>query len=45
VRLRGSLSFIAANFGSRLVIGAVGPEIVLPLLVAATSLMVVAAHL
>jgi PPP family 3-phenylpropionic acid transporter len=45
VRLWGSLSFIAASFGSGLVIGKIGPQIVLPILVAATALLVVAAHL
>jgi PPP family 3-phenylpropionic acid transporter len=45
VRLWGSLSFIAASFGSGLVIGTMGAGVVLPLLVAATSLMVLAAHL
>jgi PPP family 3-phenylpropionic acid transporter len=45
VRLWGSLSFIAASFGSGLIIGKIGPQIVLPILVAATSLLVVAAHL
>jgi PPP family 3-phenylpropionic acid transporter len=45
VRLWGSLSFIVATFGAGLIIGALGPGIVLPLLVAATSLMVLAAHL
>jgi PPP family 3-phenylpropionic acid transporter len=45
VRLWGSLSFIVASFGSGLIIGAAGPQVVLPLLVAATILMVLAAHL
>jgi MFS transporter, PPP family, 3-phenylpropionic acid transporter len=45
VRLWGSLSFIVASFGSGLIIGTAGPEVVLPLLVAATLLMVLAAHL
>ena len=45
VRLWGSLSFIVAAFGTGVIIGLVGPEIVLPLLVAATLLMALAAHL
>jgi PPP family 3-phenylpropionic acid transporter len=45
VRLWGSLSFIAASLGSGLIIGRIGPEIVLPLLVAATTLLVLGAHL
>ncbi|MGH6833536.1 MAG: MFS transporter [Methyloceanibacter sp.] len=45
VRLWGSLSFIVASLGSGLVIGKIGPEVVLPLLVAGTALMVLAAHL
>jgi len=45
VRLWGSLSFIVASLGSGLIIGKIGPEVVLPLLVAATALMVVGAHL
>jgi PPP family 3-phenylpropionic acid transporter len=45
VRLWGSLSFIAASFGSGLAVGTIGPQIVLPILVAAVALMVVAAHL
>lgn len=45
VRLWGSLSFIAASFGSGIVIGWAGAGIVLPLLVTATVLMVLAAHL
>lgn len=45
VRLWGSLSFIVASLGSGLVIGKIGPEVVLPLLVAGTVLMVIAAHL
>jgi PPP family 3-phenylpropionic acid transporter len=45
VRLWGSLSFIVASLGSGLVIGKIGPEVVLPLLVAATALMVLGAHL
>jgi PPP family 3-phenylpropionic acid transporter len=45
VRLWGSLSFIAASFGSGLIIGTAGAEVVLPLLVASTALMVVGAHL
>lgn len=45
VRLWGSLSFIVASFGSGLIIGLTGPEVVLPLLVAATALMVLGAYL
>jgi PPP family 3-phenylpropionic acid transporter len=45
VRLWGSLSFIAASFGSGIAIGWAGAGIVLPLLAAAAALMVVAAHL
>ncbi len=45
VRLWGSLSFIAAAFGTGVIIGLAGPEIVLPLLVAASLLMALAAHL
>ena len=45
VRLWGSLSFIAASLGAGILIGHVGPQAVLPLLVAATGLMVLGAHL
>jgi PPP family 3-phenylpropionic acid transporter len=45
VRLWGSLSFIVASFGSGLIVGTAGPQVVLPLLVAATMLMVLAAQL
>ncbi len=45
VRLWGSLSFIAASLGSGVIIGSIGPEIVLPLLVAGTTLLVLGAHL
>jgi len=45
VRLWGSLSFIAASLGSGVIIGRFGPEIVLPLLVAGTMLLVLGAHL
>jgi len=45
VRLWGSLSFIVASLGSGLIIGRIGPEVVLPLLVAATALMILGAHL
>ena len=45
VRLWGSLSFIIASFGSGIIIGKAGAETVLPLLVAATTLMVLGAHL
>lgn len=45
VRLWGSLSFIVASLGSGLIIGKIGPEVVLPLLVAPTALMVLGAHL
>lgn len=45
VRLWGSLSFIVASLGSGLIIGKLGPEAVLPLLVAAAILLVLGAHL
>jgi PPP family 3-phenylpropionic acid transporter len=45
VRLWGSLSFIAANLASGVVIGVMGAKIVMPLLVAGTVLLVVGAHL
>src|SRR5262245_62883635 len=45
VRLWGSLSFIAANLGSGIIIGLIGAKIVLPLLVAGTVLLVLGAHL
>jgi len=45
VRLWGSLSFIVASLGTGVIIGKVGPEAVLPLLVAATVLLVLGAHL
>src|SRR5262245_19092852 len=45
VRLWGSLSFIAANLGSGIIIGLIGAKIVLPLLVAGTMLLVLGAHL
>lgn len=45
VRLWGSLSFIVASLGAGVVIGKAGPEAVLPLLVAATALMVLGTHL
>jgi PPP family 3-phenylpropionic acid transporter len=45
VRLWGSLSFIAASLGSGVVIGRIGPEAVMPLLVAGTALLVLCAHL
>ena len=45
VRLWGSLSFIAANLGSGVIIGLIGPKVVLPLLVAGTALLVLGAHL
>ncbi|MGD9501070.1 MAG: MFS transporter [Methyloceanibacter sp.] len=45
VRLWGSLSFIAANLGSGVAIGFIGPRVVLPLLVAGTMLLVLGAHL
>lgn len=45
VRLWGSLSFIAASLLSGVVIGKIGPEVVLPILVAGTALLVVGAHL
>jgi PPP family 3-phenylpropionic acid transporter len=45
VRLWGSLSFIVASLGAGVVIGQIGPEVVLPLLVGATMLLVIGAHL
>jgi MFS transporter, PPP family, 3-phenylpropionic acid transporter len=45
VRLWGSLSFIAASLGAGVIIGQVGPGIVLPLLAGATVLLVISAHL
>jgi PPP family 3-phenylpropionic acid transporter len=45
VRLWGSLSFIAASLLSGVVIGKIGPEVVLPILVAGTALIVVGAQL
>jgi MFS transporter, PPP family, 3-phenylpropionic acid transporter len=45
VRLRGSVSFIVASLGSGLIIGRLGPQTVLPLLVGGAALMVVGAHL
>lgn len=45
VRLWGSLSFIAASLFSGVVIGKIGPEVILPILVAGTALLVVGAHL
>ena len=44
VRLWGSLSFIVASLGSGLLIGTLGAETVLPLLLAGTALMVLGAH-
>jgi len=45
VRLWGSLSFIVASLGSGLIIGRLGSEAVLPLLIGGAALMVVGAHL
>jgi MFS transporter, PPP family, 3-phenylpropionic acid transporter len=45
VRLWGSLSFIVASLGSGLLIGTLGAETVLPLLLGGTALMVLGAHL
>jgi PPP family 3-phenylpropionic acid transporter len=45
VRLWGSLSFIVASLGAGVIIGKVGPEAVLPLLVGGTALLVLCAHL
>jgi len=44
VRLWGSISFIVASLGSGVVIYRLGPQSVLPLLLAATALMVIAVH-
>ena len=45
VRLWGSISFIVASLGAGLVIGRIGPGVVMPLLVAATALMILGVHL
>jgi PPP family 3-phenylpropionic acid transporter len=45
VRPWGSVSFIVASLGSGLIIGRLGPQTVLPLLVGGAALMVVGAHL
>lgn len=45
VRLWGSLSFILASSGAGLIIGQAGAEAVLPLLIAASALMVLGVHL
>jgi PPP family 3-phenylpropionic acid transporter len=45
VRLWGSLSFIVASLGTGVIIGRAGPGAVLPLLVAATVLLIFGAHL
>ena len=45
VRLWGSLSFIVASLGTGVIIGRTGAEAVLPLLVAATVLLIFGAHL
>ena len=45
VRLWGSLSFIVASLGSGLIIGRLGSQAVLPLLIGGAALMVVGAHL
>ena len=44
VRLWGSISFIVASLGAGLVIGRIGPGVVMPLLVAATALMILGVH-
>ena len=45
VRLWGSITFIAASLGSGSVIQPFGPQAVLPILLAASALMVLATHL
>jgi PPP family 3-phenylpropionic acid transporter len=45
VRPWGSLSFVVASLGSGLLIGTLGAETVLPLLLGGTALMVLGAHL
>ena len=45
VRQWGSLSFIVASLGSGLIIGRLGSQAVLPLLIGGAALMVVGAHL
>jgi hypothetical protein len=45
VRLWGSLSFIVASLGSGLVIGKLGSQMILPLLVGGAALIVIGAHL
>jgi MFS transporter, PPP family, 3-phenylpropionic acid transporter len=45
VRLWGSLSFIVASLSSGVIIGKIGPQVILPLLVAGTALLVLGAHL
>jgi PPP family 3-phenylpropionic acid transporter len=45
VRLWGSVSFIVASLGSGLIIGRLGSQTVLPLLIGGAALMVVGAHL
>jgi PPP family 3-phenylpropionic acid transporter len=45
VRLWGSLSFIVASFGAGLLIGRLGPAVVLPLLAIGSALTVLGAHL
>ena len=45
VRLWGSITFIVASLGSGSVIQLYGPQAVLPILLAATALMVLATHL
>ena len=45
VRLWGSITFIAASLGSGSVIQLFGPQAVLPILLAATALLVLATHL
>jgi PPP family 3-phenylpropionic acid transporter len=45
VRLWGSITFIVASLGSGSIIQFFGPQVVLPILLAATALMVLATHL
>ena len=45
VRLWGSLSFIVASLGAGFIIGRLSPAVVMPLLVGATTLMILGVHL
>ena len=45
VRLWGSISFIVASLGAGLIIGRLGPAVVMPLLVGSSALMILGVHL